>query len=612
MEKFSNEFRVDKEQILIGNFNKSQIKPEKTIVYSRNNSGTLVVNSNDQNINSQRLVINLIGTKFKLNSFENVLKTDFEEFIEEIPDIEPNTTQEAVQDLSGQVNDLENQIRAKNLAIDNLNSTIEELNKQLSMVNSGSAAAAIDVSGAISAALNDALKPDDTKPRIFSDGTLLRDRDNFSFFYIMENGRKRFFNFNEELLNITAKAIGRVKPSGTGQPIPDLLDVSQDVLDDIPSGAPFTNFDLVKNKPTDAPAPVDLEGKPLIAKWVYPNNGIGKTPDNPIVINVVNFNPTNDELRVPLQLQFATAEGIVNRVEIWDLTYNTTWFDGKLSLPIKDINNSDNDYKQFKVAGRQQYTDQIQVILKDTTEKISSGTAGNGLNYVNRFKPIQLSIQNPNFNLALTPKIFNDNDDELHDLGEVMYISVRYTPKMPNLINLPVPDAVNTLTSIGIPTSRISILNGPATSNSSLINKVASSTPIKDSPLNGVPQITLLTFKAAGIVIPSTILGNLSNKKLPVFIRQLKVLGFQDFLVTDINRTIWENEHTEVNKLFRADGTLIPFSFTATTNVISFEEILRLRIYVSNFRMSPKYNRIYSSLSEAQIIEEFNELIQTL
>ena len=102
----SKEFLIDKNRILNGEYNKHQVNPAKTLLYTRNSNGTLYVDSNSSDVNRQRLVINLVGTKYNLNSYENVLKTEFEEFVETIPDITADET--VIQDMSGQLNDYQN------------------------------------------------------------------------------------------------------------------------------------------------------------------------------------------------------------------------------------------------------------------------------------------------------------------------------------------------------------------------------------------------------------------------------------------------------------------------------------------------------------------------
>jgi hypothetical protein len=602
----SKEFLVDKNRILTDEYNKRQVNPARTVLYTRNSQGTLYVDSNASDINRQRLVINLVGTKYDLKSYENVLKTEFEEFVETIPDITIEET--TIQDMTGQLNDYQNQIKTRDEKIDNLNATIEELNNKLNSVNTSAVAQSVDVAGAIQAALASATKSDNKKPRIFSDGTLIRDKDRFAYFYIIEDGKKRFFNFNEELLNITAKSIGKIKVVN-GQTVPDLIDVSQQVIDDIPSGAPFLNFDLVKNVNTPPPPPLDLGGNRLVVDWIYPDDK-GKTPDNPILIEVTDPIPANNKLVLDLQIQAATAEGIVNFLEVWDWPEGVQWFDGKMSLPIKDgYSTNDGDYKSFTNVGFISEVRPVKVILKNTYSLISPAGPGNGLAFADRYVPITLTVQNPEFDLALTPKVGNDVGDIYHAYDKKLYVKIKYIVTMPDVINKSEVDAISLITTTGIPRANITVLNGPRTSNVTLFNKISSSIPLKNTLMSLNTQITIVKYLPGNINIIPGLLA--SNTKVVNIVRLLKAYGFINFEVDEFRRTSFGIDHTDVYKL-KTLTTNIPLSFNSSNISVPYNDMLYIGLNVHNARYSTYYNKYYSQLTDQQIIQEFNQLITTL
>ena len=602
----SKEFLVDKNRILTGEYNKHQVNPARTVLYTRNSNGTLYVDSNSSDINRQRLVINLVGTKYNLNSYENVLKTEFEEFVESIPDITVEET--TIQDMSGQLNDYQNQIKTRDQKIDNLNATIEELNNRLNSINASTVAQTVDVAGTIQAAIDNATKQDNKKPRIFSDGTLIRDKDRTAYFYIIEDGKKRFFQFNEELLNITAKSLGKIKVVN-GNQVPDLIDVSQQVIDDIPSGAPFLNFDLVKNVKTPPPPPLDLGGKRLVTDWIYTDDK-GKTPENPILIEVTDAVPANNKLILDLQLQVATAEGIVNFIEVWDWPEGVQWFDGKMSLPIKDGNSiNDDDYKSFTSVGYSAGTARVKVILKNTYSLLSASGPGNGFAFANRYAPISLSAQKPEFDLVLTPKIGNDTNDILHAFDKKLYVKIKYIVSMPDVVNKTETDAISSITTTGIPASNIQVVNGPRTSDASLFNKIASSTPIKNTLTSINTQVKLVKYLPGDITINTGFL--MANTQVIPIVRLLKSYGFTNFQVNSIYRSTYSIDHTSVFKLM-ANNTNIPLSFINSTITVPYTANFNIDLYIDTNRYSTYYSKWYYQLTDQQIKDEFNQLITTL
>jgi hypothetical protein len=589
----TNEFRIDKRKVLTKEYKLDHINPGDAIQYTRNSLGTVMVDTNNANINSQRLVINLVNTRYQLLSFNNVLDTKFSEFLD--PEITvPNEQQlnSATQNLSGTVLDLQNQLTTKDDIINNLQQTVDSLSNTLN--------------GIPKPAAPQEKQEDNKKGRIFSDGTLIRDKDRFAYFYIIEDGKKRFFQFNEELLKITAKSLGKVTATGD----PALIDVSQQVIDDIPSGAPFTNFDLVKNIQTPTPPPLDLGGNRLVTDWIYPD-GKGKTPENPILIEVTDAVPANNKLILDLQLQAATAEGIVNFIEVWDWPEGVQWFNGKMSLPIKDGNSTnDDDYKSFTSVGYSEGTSRIKVILKNTYSLLSASGPGNGFAFANRYAPISLSAQKPEFDLVLTPKIGNDTNDILHAFDKKLYVKIKYIISMPDVVNKTESDAIASITSTGIPASNIQVVNGSRTSTASLFNKIASSTPIKNTLTSVDTQVKLVKYLPGDITINTAFLAS-ANKQVVQMVRLLKSYGFLNFQIKSIYRSTYSIDHTSVYKL-TANGTNIPLSFSNSTITVPYTANFNIDLYIDTNRYSTYYSKWYYQLTDQQIKDEFNQLITTL
>jgi len=588
----SNDFLIDKNKILFGEYNKSQVNPGKTILYTRNSNGTLYVDSNSSDINKQRLVINLVGTKYNLNSYENVLKTEFEEFVETIPDITIEET--TIQDMSGQLNDYQNQIKTRDQKIDNLNATIEELNNKLNSVNTSAVSQSIDVAGTIQAALDAATNSNNKKPRIFSDGTLLRDRGNTAFYYIVEDGKKRWFQFNEELLNIVAKSSGKVTATGA----PDLIDVSQDVLDDIPSGAPFTNFDLVKNIQTPAPPPLDLGDKRLIAKWI--------NIPNPLIITTTNATPTDEELTIPLQLQVASAEGIINSVEVWEAG---AWYQNKPQLPILDPVSKPLIWKRNKITGYQQGVDSFKVMLRKTNDPVTDGfTTGefgfSALPLLTAYTKIKLSIDNPEYTIKLVAKIFNDVNDEYYQVPEdQLTIIVRYVSKMPNVTNLTVPDARAAITATGVLNTNINESNLILTNNASLYNKVQSSNPIVGADIDKNSIINLITYKGGLLTVPQNISV---YSQFNDVVRVLKRTGFNNISVNQIYRSGYTTQNLSVSNILKSGNVTL-----TAGSAYSFDNPIYLKVNIWND------GRLIGFLSNANqpdsiLISYLNNLITTI
>ena len=592
----SKEFLIDKNRILNGEYNKQQVNPAKTLLYTRNSNGTLYVDSNSSDVNRQRLVINLVGTKYNLNSYENVLKTEFEEFVETIPDITAAET--VIQDMSGQLNDYQNQINTRDQKIDNLNATIEELNNKLNSVNTTSVAQSVNVAGTIQDALDAATTSNNKKPRIFSDGTLLRDSGNYAFYYIVEDGKKRWFQFNEELLNIVAKASGKVTATGG----PALIDVSQDVLDDIPSGSPFTNFDLVKNVQTPAPPPLDLGDKRLTAKWI--------NIPNPLIITTTNPTPTEEELTIPLQLQVASAEGIVNRVEVWE---DGAWYQNKPQLPIMDPVKQPNTWNRSKITGYQQGVDSFKVMLRKTNDPETDSFTFDDFGQTNqellkRYTQIKLSLDNPEYTIKLAAKILNDVNDEYYQVPEdQLTIIVRYINKMPDVVNKSQQDAVAIITSTGIQSSNITINTaGPRTSDGNLFNKVQSSNPIAGTGINKDSIISLTIYKGETLTVPQ----NISDySQFDDVVRVLKRTGFNNISVNQIYRTGYPTENLSIASILKLDNVTL----TAGSSY-KFDDPIYLKVNIWNdgvlIRTTNGTNN--STQADSALISYLNNLITSI
>lgn len=593
----SKEFLIDKNRILNGEYNKQQVNPAKTLLYTRNSNGTLYVDSNSSDVNRQRLVINLVGTKYNLNSYENVLKTEFEEFVETIPDITADET--VIQDMSGQLNDYQNQINTRDQKIDNLNATIEELNNKLNSVNTTSVAQSVNVADTIQAAIIAATTSNNKKPRIFSDGTLLRDSGNDAFFYIVEDGKKRWFQFNEELLNIVAKASGKVTATGG----PALIDVSQDVLDDIPSGSPFTTFDLVKNVQTPAPPPLDLGDKRLTAKWI--------NIPNPLIITTTNTIPTDTELTIPLQLQVASAEGIVNRVEVWE---DGAWYQNKPQLPIMDPVKQPNIWKRDKITGLQQGVDTFKVMLRKTNDPTTDGVAtinpalAGRIDLLTVYSKIKLSLDNPEYTIKLAAKILNDVNDEYYQVPEdQLTIIVRYINKMPDVVNESQQDAVAIITSTGIQSSNITINTaGPRTSDGNLFNKVQSSNPIAGTGINKDSIISLTIYKGGTLTVPQNIS---SYSHFDDVVRVLKRTGFNNISVNQIYRTGYPTENLSIASILKLDNVTL----TAGSSY-KFDDPIYLKVNIWNdgvlIRVTNGTNN--STQADSALISYLNNLITSI
>ena len=589
----SKDFLVDKNKILSGEYNKHQVNPAKTLLYTRNSNGTLYVDSNSSDVNRQRLVINLVGPKYNLNSYENVLKTEFEEFVETIPDITADET--VIQDMSGQLNDYQNQINTRDQKIDNLNATIEELNNKLNSVNTTSVAQSVNVAGTIQDALDAATTSNNKKPRIFSDGTLLRDSGADAFFYIVEDGKKRWFGFNEDLLNATAKALGKVTPTGG----PDLINVSQDVLDDIPSGAPFTNFDLVKNVQTPAPPPLDLGDKRLTAKWI--------NIPNPLIITTTNTTPADTELRIPLQLQVASAEGIVNQVEVWE---DGAWYQNKPQLPIMDPVKQPNIWKRDKITGLQQGVDTFKVMLRKTNDPTTDGVAtinpalAGRIDLLTVYSKIKLSLDNPEYTIKLAAKILNDVNDEYYQVPEDhLTIIVRYVPKMPDVTNLTVPAAQAAVTATGVLNNNINVSNSILTNNASLYNKVQSSNPIADSDINKDSIISLTTYKSGTLTVPQNISF---YSQFDDVVRVLKRTGFNNISVNQIYRTGYPTENLSIASILKLGNVTL----TAGSSY-KFDAPIYLKVNIwNNGRLIAGTNN--STQADSALISYLNNLITSI
>lgn len=586
----ANEFRIDKTKVLTKEYKLDQTNPGKAIQYVRNSNGMVMVDANNSNIDSQRLVINLVNTRYKLLSFNNVLKTNFEEFLD--PEITvPDEQQLQAQDLTGTVLDLSNQVKNKDQIIDNLNQTIDNLSNALTNVNTGSL-------------LNNATatSADNKKPRIFSDGTLIQESGAPEFYYIIEDGKKRWFQFNRELLNIVAKSSGKQK-TVNGTLVPDLIEVSQDILDDIPSGAPFTNFDLVKNVQTPAPPPFNLpDNKRLDARWASwlpnPLNGA------PLVIETTNTTPTDEELTIQLNLSVISAEGIVNRIEVWE---DGPYYQNKPQLPIYDP--TPKTWNRSKLTAFNAGTDYFKVMLRKTNDPVTDVATSNDFNQSGQtllaaYSKIKLSLDNPEYTIKLAAKILNDVNDEYYQTPDQhLTVIIRYVPKMPDVTNLTVSDARTAITATGVLNTNINESNLILTNDSLLYDKVQRTTPINGADIDKNSIINLITYKRGTLTVPTNISF---YSKFNDIVRVLKRAGFNNISVNQIYRGGYTTQDLSVSEILKSGNVTLTAGST-----YSFDDPIYLKVDIwangSLIGFTPNTQQ-----TDATIIQYLNNVITTI
>ena len=409
--------------IATGEYSLNTVFPTTTIQYPRNGFGTAIIDANQPNIENSRLVVNLVGQRFIKSRFETIIATEFEEFLDPESQEFEEIAGAAVADLSAELASKNNQLDSANKKIKALLNTNQQLQNELGNINTISATDTSDQVNQALAALSN--QPDNTKGRIFSDGTLLIDRDRREYYYIIEDGKKRWFWFNRDLALAAAKAFGKIIPNTDEV---DWIEVPQYILDRIPSGANFEAEDLVKNKKTPAPEPLVLpNGQRVVAQWI--------TDQNPIIIKTTKIGKQTN-LTIPLSIKYTTDTGIINLMEVWDDTYR--WTESKPQLPIKRTAFGDVDWKKDKIMGYwgPDTTDKFDLLIKDTSYPLT-GTNNNsnssGTAYIKRFTDISVTRENPVKELVLRAKLFSDtmgvgNSDKL-----IVRIELQPEP-MPNVI----------------------------------------------------------------------------------------------------------------------------------------------------------------------------------
>lgn len=443
---------IDKSLVETGQYDPSLIIPTNTKIYPRNTVGSMLIDSNIQNINDHRLVVNLTGVQYKKNSFEEIIDISFSEFLD--PEIEYEESSEASNTLD-QVPGLQQQLAQKDEQIKQLTESLSDLQDSLQGVNQQIQ----DLNALQNTSQGQSI--DDTKGRIFTDGTLLRDRAQQEYFYIIEDGKKRWFWFNNDLALAAAKAFGKVTPSGAI----DWIDVSQYILDRIPSGANFEAEDLVKNKKTPAPEPLALpNGQRIISSWV--------TNQNPIVIRTTKIGKQTN-LKIPVSIRFTTDTGKVNKIEIWD--HSIPWYETKPQIPIKRSAFDDSDWGKDTITGYwgPDTIDKFDVWIKDTTSKLSGADNNsnvNGINYINRHTDIVVDRNNPVKEIVLVAKVFNDTAGEGYSDKLIVRIELVPDP-MPNVIGEKNIDVTAKIRNVGI-TNDIKLIQGIIAPDDSLINDV--------------------------------------------------------------------------------------------------------------------------------------------
>lgn len=585
----TNEFRIDKNKVLTKEYKLDQTNPGNTIQYVRNSTGTLMVDSNNTNIESQRLVINLVNTRYKLLSFNNVLKTQFEEFLD--PEIViPETQQTDVAATStGNLIDLQNQLNNKDEIISNLQQTVDDLSNTLN-------------TAIPPAAPEEPAEKDTKKARIFSDGTLVRDKDRTMFYYIIEDGKKRWFQWNEDLLDATAKALGKWKEIDKSINIrggvPILIDTTQDILDDIPEGAPFTNFDLVKNIQSPPPPPINLEdGKRLVAKWF--------NVENPLIIETTNTTPTESELTKQVQLYIASAEGIVNQITVWE---DGPWYDWKPQLPIYDP--TPKKWERSKNTGMSQGIDTFKIMFKHTSDATKDAFSPVSSNYINQqlldaYSKIKLSIDNPEYNMILAASVFNDVNDEYYQTPEErLKVIIRYVPKMPNVLDLSKDSAISAITATGISINNITVAPLIPTTTAANIGKVQSCNPPAGTAITKDTQITLTTYKSGDISLSGV---SISGGMFTNVVSKLKSLGFTNITVSAISRT----GYSSVNELVFAIVSDVGASLSAYSTY-TYDRAIYLKVDIQQDSYNFTYNKQNKFLSAEQIISYLNAKIPSI
>ena len=181
---------------------------------------------------------------------------------------------------------------------------------------------------------------------------------------------------------------------------------------------------------------------------------------------------------------------------------------------------------------------------------------------------------------------------------------------MPDVIGKTSSAARNVLQQAGIPNSNIVVNQnqGVRTTNSSLYFKVSDSNPPKDSFIIPNSVITLDTYQPGDIILSNSVLN--ANIKFVNVIKALKSKGFINFIVTDIQRTVFQSDHTNITKISTGAIPSINLSSTGQTYTIPYNAFFNIKLDICNSAFSVKYNRRYFLIPNKQaIINEFNQLI---
>ena len=484
------ETRINQDEIIIGKYKTDTPNPSVASTYPRNSNGTVVVDANSSDIERRKLVVNLVGTRYSNTSFTEVLDTEFEEFLDpeiKVPDLE--TAQQADTSAS-KILELQAQLEAEKLKNNSNQAIIDQL--QGAITNAQQLAIS-------SIADEFAPSADDKKARIFSDNTLLRDKNDYNFFYIVEAGRKRRFigDSRNDLVAIVAKSVGKLKPDKTV----DFIEVGQDVLDDIPSGQPFRNFDLVKDKNTPALPPLTLpDGAQIVAKWVNPA---------PVTLQVTSDQLSN--LTIDLDLQMTSAEGFVNYLYILDLPRNpnnqpdvSDWFPGRMPLVASSVVDAyePNSIRRFTIPLKRtalDYNNQI---------PFPPNTA---------LQPLILNATTPEITIPITAKLFNDTDGK--GFSDTKYVTVKLAAKVPSLSNKTISAARTELAAQGL---QLNVSSYTYTAQRSLDDRIIT----QDVPVNTAltpGSVINVTAHQYGRIVPDVsgktipqAAGTLRNNKLEI------------------------------------------------------------------------------------------------
>jgi hypothetical protein len=466
----------------------------------------------------------------------------------------------------------------------------------------------INVQGSTATATATAMGGDpcdpECKPRIFANNTLVYNINDPIYVYIIENGVKRFLQFDEDLLFIIAKALGKIKIV-EGIEEPDVIPVPSLILEQIPDGKVFTGVDLVSTKPSGEVVSTDpsVTGKGLIAKWIYPVvNGmeVGRTAEKPLIVQSGNSLPSNVEMTIDLQVKYATVNGVVNTLEVWDQNTGTTLFTGKPALPIKEKLDPDTTYQEGLATNFKEYTDSIKLILKDTSTALKPGTATVGLDFVDRYRPIQFSGDVNSFRFTLTPRVTNDAGEEEHDLNEVLHVLVKFGTAMPSLANVgkTLDRAIGDLGAIGVPYANIRWSYGNRDATKDQI--VYSQLPAPGTTINPATTIvTLVAYQGSSIRVPLFQRNDNFNNVVKAF----KDAGFTNLNTKTSIRSQYPTDHYTVPDIASNGNPVQAGSY------LNYDAPIYFGINIYNKAMSTYYGKEYWTINEDSVQIELKSVI---